>query len=463
MSRIIEFKRMDHHGNQMVPSAVCVHSIVWKTMVHALTVVRLLTTIVFSYIYPATPQLHLFVTTNDLVMFILYTYFNYDINRKALIIDPASINNVYDYMHYCVSLQADMTNTNTSGRTPLLIAVQRNNLEFARHIVLLGGDVNEPSGHDERPPLLYALKQQNNNMARMLIGAGAEINNTAYLLPVMVATSTNVGMIAPLIEAGADINLTSGAFDETPLMYAIRNENLEAVQILLDNHANLDDESPEHGFHEHHETQTTNICNKTPLKKAIQMGNNDIVEMLLERGANVDKHAPASVAILEQNIEALALLIQYNVDINQPNHMGVTPVQTLQRLQAQQTLQSMQSTTAVHSLYYTTTPYQHNYTNTSNRIKQYMRMLQMMINAGLRKDTIDRTLFLQESVSCSAFSDMLTHYHGDDHYAFTVVARHAAFQRLNDCIDVIASYLSSSIPPEIAVTSTLIQASTRPC
>ena len=436
---------MNHTGNQMV------HPAVWKTMEHALTVVRLLTTIVFSYIYPATPQLHLFVTTNDLVMFILYTYFNYDINRKALIVDPASIHNVYDYMHYCVSLQADMTNTNTSGRTPLLIAVQRNNCAFARHIILLGGDVNEPSGHDERPPLLYALKQQNNTMARMLIDAGTDLNNTDYPLPVMIATSANVGMIAPLIEAGADINLTSGAFDETPLMHAIRNENMGAVQILLDNHANLDDESPEHGFYEHHEPQLTNQCNKTPLKKAIQMGRNDIVELLLERGADVDHHAPAVAAIREGNIDALALLIQYNVDINRADQVGVTPVQTLQGLQARQSLQSLQATTVE----------QLQHTHNTNKLKRYRQMLIMMINAGLNKDTIDRTLFLQELVSCSLFSEVMIHYHGNDLYAFKIVAHHAAFRRLHDCVDVIASYLTTSIPHDVAATSTFIQALTR--
>jgi ankyrin repeat protein len=104
--------------------------------------------------------------------------------------------------------------------------------------------------------------------------------------------------------------------DSTPLHYAIKKQNLEAVQLLVQLGANVN-------------VPTTNASwkNFTPLHRAVCSGNEKIVHCLLEHGAYVDVRAinnnvplkeltPLYCAILGGYLKIVELLIRYEANIN---------------------------------------------------------------------------------------------------------------------------------------------------
>lgn len=381
-------------------------------------VVRVSCMIGMGFIYPQTPQLHLCVVSNDLVLFNIYSYFNYDINREALIMDPTHVTNIFDYFEYCRYLGADMMGINTRGRTPLLIAVQLNNVKFVKQIILLGGDINK-SGYQECPPVCWAIKKRHNKIAKILISAGAKLNNTNHLLSIMLAVSMNTDMIEPLIDAGADVNLASGALDETPLISAIRNNQEDALQLLIDHNANIE--------------QPCGIMNFTPLLKAINMRENRFVQLLLENGADpnkmVENESPIVLAIKEHQIDSLRLLIEHGADVNNRGVQGETCIQTLQKMQ----LRDPQCVIC-------------------NEI------LTILINAGLNKTYIDCKMLLHCSLDTPLFADRLINYHGDDYNAFlTIKDKHPIVQLNTDCIDIIGNFLRTTVPKDIVESTAIIR------
>ena len=83
----------------------------------------------------------------------------------------------------------------------------------------------------------------------------------------LAALKGHIDLVKKLIERGADVNKPGW----TPLHYAATNAHLEIMDLLLENHAYIDAESP----------------NKTtPLMMAAQYGNADAVKLLLEAGAD---------------------------------------------------------------------------------------------------------------------------------------------------------------------------------
>lgn len=405
------------------------------------------TSMAISYSYPMTPLLHFFVASNNLTMFILFTYFNYDINRKALVMDFTQVHNLCDYIEYCTYIQLDMLNIpSVRKRTPLLIAVEHNNIEFVRHIILLGGNVDIVSGGENLSPLCQAIKGNCNAIACVLIDSGANLNNCQYLLPILMAVMYNTSMIEPLIQAGANVGLECGPIEATPLMYAIRIENIEAIQLLVEHGADVN--------------KCCGVLKKCPLMKAVMMDHIGIVQTLLQNGANPNvvnitslrqNTTPLISCIQNTNFDMMMLLIQHGADVNQSNQHGSTPLSCLVGLMSQlfngihrDSLlgiipQSDQSNQALpvndESIY---------------RCMMYKRMLKFLIDAGLKKHIVDKKQLICCSIYCPSFVNILKEYRGKDWFAFSMVRNHAPFQALdNNCVETIGGFLSSSLSNDI--------------
>ena len=83
----------------------------------------------------------------------------------------------------------------------------------------------------------------------------------------MAALKGHVALAKKLVDKGADVNKTGW----TPLHYAATSGQLEIIELLLENHAYIDAESP----------------NKTtPLMMAAMYGTREAVKLLLEAGAD---------------------------------------------------------------------------------------------------------------------------------------------------------------------------------
>lgn len=103
---------------------------------------------------------------------------------------------------------------------------------------------------------------------------------------------------------------------ETPLYMAVKNNNINMVELLLENSPDIN---------------VTDITGKTVLSIAIKKNNIDMVEILLRHGVNPniqDKYGNISLhyAVKNKNIEILKLLLERGADINVKNKLQQTPL-----------------------------------------------------------------------------------------------------------------------------------------
>ncbi len=150
------------------------------------------------------------------------------------------------------------------------VAVKRDDPAAIGQLLKRGFDPNTPSP-DGQSALYLAVKEPSLKAAQVLIewpATKVESRNQADESPLMMASlKGQVDIVRKLIARDADVNKTGWA----PLHYAATNGHLEVMQLLLDNHAYIDAESP----------------NKTtPLMMAASYGSTAGVKLLLDAGAD---------------------------------------------------------------------------------------------------------------------------------------------------------------------------------
>ena len=149
-------------------------------------------------------------------------------------------------------------------------AIKEDNPVVLSNLMNRGFDVNTISPQGEYA-LILALREPRLKAARVLIGwpnLNAEVRSAQDESPLMLAALH--GLLAEcqgLIERGADVNKPGWA----PLHYAATNGHLSVMQLLIEENAYLDAESPN---------------GSTPLMMAAHYGTPSAVKLLLESGAD---------------------------------------------------------------------------------------------------------------------------------------------------------------------------------
>ena len=149
-------------------------------------------------------------------------------------------------------------------------AIKEDNPVVLSNLMNRGFDVNTISPQGEYA-LILAFREPRLKAARVLIGwpnLNAEVRSAQDESPLMLAALH--GLLAEcqgLIERGADVNKPGWA----PLHYAATNGHLAVMQLLIDENAYLDAESPN---------------GSTPLMMAAHYGTPSAVKLLLESGVD---------------------------------------------------------------------------------------------------------------------------------------------------------------------------------
>jgi len=163
-------------------------------------------------------------------------------------------------------------------------------------------DVNFVGDHEYTHLALYhASIEGHTDIVQSLLNAGSDPNiwcvcgyydKETPLFAVIRYDYNKADIINLLLAAGADANLggltdksCAGGYRATPLLLAIAAGQEEAVQILIQNNANVDLA----GYEVDIEYEDSSTIFDTPLSLASQLGQRGMVKALLDAGANPDK------------------------------------------------------------------------------------------------------------------------------------------------------------------------------
>ena len=232
------------------------------------------------------------------------------------------------------------------GTTALHWAVEQDDLDMVNILISAGANMQAVNRYG-MTVLAPACANGNAVMIEHLLKAGADPNST---LPggettLMTASRTgNVDAIKLLISYGVDVRARESRRGQTALMWAASHNNAGAIHALIDAGANINARAigPAENLlpstdsrRSRYSRMRQNLDAATPLLFAVRRGNFDAVRALLDRGANVndrvtDNTSALVVAISNAHWELAAYLLDRGADPN-ASAQGWAPLHQLAR------------------------------------------------------------------------------------------------------------------------------------
>ncbi|EAZ91674.1 ankyrin repeat domain-containing protein [Crocosphaera chwakensis] len=230
---------------------------------------------------------------------------------------------------------ADVNLTDMYGMTPLIHTAVNGNLNLTKILVDAGANVNalENTGSTALLKVAYCGQEEIFNYLFPLTSDIQQKQKAQKILPLSLQeypprkTKRNTNF--PLIEAisnfdlpkikklmsqGTDVNQFDWDDELTPLMLAIEIERLDIIKILLDARVNLYDST---------------YFEDNPLTFAVAQNNLEIIELLLEAGADPDRGGespPLCEAIRMGYIDIAKTLINWNASVEACTPSAITPL-----------------------------------------------------------------------------------------------------------------------------------------
>jgi ankyrin repeat protein len=211
----------------------------------------------------------------------------------------------------------DPNTPQADGGTALLWAAQWDDVEMADLLLRSGARVDMANDWGY-VPLMMAATNGSALMLRRLLDAGAHADSALPDGETALMTAARTGRpdaVSVLLDAGADLERRETTKGQTALMWAVAEDNTEAVQLLVHRRANVGSRSRT-GF--------------TPLMFAARGGDAGLVALLLDHGAAVDETADDGstallVAVVRGHVDVAKLLLDRGADPN-VGKAGFTPV-----------------------------------------------------------------------------------------------------------------------------------------
>ncbi|MGK5091455.1 ankyrin repeat domain-containing protein [Deltaproteobacteria bacterium TL4] len=143
---------------------------------------------------------------------------------------------------------ANVNATSMSEQTPLILAIQHNQIEMVQELLVHGADANQPVMHwaekKKHYPLIYALQSGNSLMVQTLLNYGVNTNPPdTEDDPLVVAIQSHLPLeiLIALEKKGASIHKRD-SYQRTPLMKAAEQGEREVARWLLERKAKVNDQ-----------------------------------------------------------------------------------------------------------------------------------------------------------------------------------------------------------------------------
>jgi ankyrin repeat protein len=228
-----------------------------------------------------------------------------------------------------IAASADVNAATADGATALHWAVHLDDLETVDLLIRAGARVTVPNRYGV-PPLALAAENGNPLIIERLLRAGADPNGAQPEGETVLMTAARTGSAAALrllIARGAAVDARDEVHGQTALMWAAARNNAEAIRVLLeagaDLHARTDGTRPAAGrsvFGSSRQPATS----FSALLFAVRGGHLEAVKVLLDAGASVndalsDGNSALVVAAANAHWQLADFLLDRGAD---PNHAG---------------------------------------------------------------------------------------------------------------------------------------------
>jgi ankyrin repeat protein len=214
------------------------------------------------------------------------------------------------------------------GTTALHWAVHWNDLETLNLLVRAGADLNATNRYGATP-LWMACSDGDTAIVEALLKGGANPNLAALEgeSPLMAAARAgSVEITGVLLAHGADVTAKDSWKGQTALMRAVGDfePHADIARVLIENHSDVNAKS-KGGF--------------TPLLFAVRQGDLESTRLLVEAGANVNEKAPDGSNVLLVGINSgyfriAEYLLERGASSSMPDRQGFTPLHQAVRRRA---------------------------------------------------------------------------------------------------------------------------------
>lgn len=220
--------------------------------------------------------------------------------------------------------RADVNAPDATGTTPLALAVQADRLDLIQLLIEAGADVKRANRFGVTPLHLAAISG-NAASTRRLVEAGADVNAALPEGETVLMTAARTGVAAVLeilLDRGANVHAQENLYGETALAWAAAENHAEAVRLLVAHGAPVSGRSKLQEFPRRRAGQSVlSLGSWTPLMYAARQNSIDAGRALVGAGANLNEVDPDGatalvVAIINAHYEFAALLLESGADPN---------------------------------------------------------------------------------------------------------------------------------------------------
>jgi uncharacterized protein len=222
------------------------------------------------------------------------------------------------------ALKTELDGAEADGTTALHWAVRGEDIETVRLLLDLGANANAATRHGITPLALAAI---NGSVpaTQLLLKAGANPNVALPEGETVLMTAARTGrpeVLSVLLDAGADLNAKEAWYGETALIWAAAENHPDAVRLLASRGADVNGRSTALDVPRRRNGQSIlPLGSWTPLMYAARQNAIEAARALIESGADLDLTDPDGatalvLAIINANYDAAALLVEKGANPN---------------------------------------------------------------------------------------------------------------------------------------------------